>query len=227
MNNETKAILERLREPMPYRWRVQNTNKDRTKAQCAVYVSARDVQARLDEVCLWSVTYDIVGDVVKARLTVQVEDQFLVREDFSERIDAEKGSNMYAQAYKSAASEAFKRAAVGYGVARFLYDIPMKTVNLKDGKWPIDEQGNSIYDLTEYLNRPEKKATYNKTSGQTASAKVDAPAKQAATPELVDKIVALYKSGSVSEADQIAKNHTLTPAQRNILIAARPKTTAE
>lgn len=215
------AVLKRLREPMPYRWRVQNTNKDKTKAKCAAYVDARDVQSRLDEVCMWEVGFSLEGDAVKARITIWFDkDTTLDRQDFSERITADKNDSMYAQAYKSAASEAFKRAAVAWGVGRFLYDIPMKTVALKDGKWPVDENGKDIYNLTEYLNRVDKPIP-PKPSTQTVSTK------QAATPELVDKIVALYKSGSVSEADQIAKNHTLTPAQRNILIAARPKTTAE
>jgi len=57
-------------------------------------------------------------------------------------------------------SDAFKRAAVNFGVGRFLYDLDIvdldagsKDFNGKQYPFPADKNGNKIWDITEHINK--------------------------------------------------------------------------
>jgi len=128
-----KEYLERLAQPFPPEevgFKVQSTNRDRTKGLVVAYVDARTVLDRLDEVVGsegWQDAYEVLADhrdgsgrlvEVRCRLTLLG----VSKEDVGE------GDSL-----KAAFSDALKRAAVKFGVGRYLYRLPKIWVPLKDG----------------------------------------------------------------------------------------------
>lgn len=94
--------------------------------QLFVFVDARTVQDRLDEVFGldgWSVTYDVVPNVgVVCKITATIEGKEVMKSDgagFRSAPNTQADKNDL----KSAISDAFKRAAVGFGIGRYLYEI--------------------------------------------------------------------------------------------------------
>ena len=91
------------------------------KAQMLVYIDSRDVQDRLDEVCeicdiLWENDFKEVGGRMVCNLTIlePVSGYRITRTDGAGDTDFE--------AEKGGLSDAFKRAAVMFGVGRYLYN---------------------------------------------------------------------------------------------------------
>lgn len=108
-------MMLKLRAPFPaskLSWRVGQTNKDKTKAMMLVYIDARDVQDRLDEVfgLGWSSSFREVD----GRIVCAISAMGYTKEDGAEDTQFE--------AKKGGLSDAFKRAAVQWGVGRYLYD---------------------------------------------------------------------------------------------------------
>jgi hypothetical protein len=68
---------------------------------------------------------------------------------------SDTGSAGDIEAEKSVVSDAFKRAAVKWGIGRFLYDLEIKWVDINEFKQPIDPNKNRIYNLSEYF-KPKK-----------------------------------------------------------------------
>lgn len=85
------------------------------------YITARRVMNRLDEVvgpANWWDDYQPIEDAVICRLTIQLPDgQFLTKCDVGGNSKTQDASDVE----KSGFSDAFKRAAVKFGVGRYLY----------------------------------------------------------------------------------------------------------
>jgi hypothetical protein len=102
-------------------WRVGPTNKEKTKGMALAYIDARDVQDRLTEVCGpfgWQCRHEVSGDKrVTCHIGVKCPEtgEWIWRSDGAGEtdVDGEKGSY----------SDSFKRAAVKWGIGRYLYDI--------------------------------------------------------------------------------------------------------
>lgn len=110
-----REIMMKLRAPFApsqLSWRVGQTNKDKTKAMMLVYIDARDVQERLDEVfgLGWSTSFKEVDKRIVCAITAME----YTKEDGAGDTDFE--------GEKGGLSDAFKRAAVQWGVGRYLYD---------------------------------------------------------------------------------------------------------
>jgi hypothetical protein len=155
--------LKQLLEPMPVQWRVQSYSKHKPNAQCVAYVDARDVMHRLDEVCgpeNWQSDFKEVNGQIYGGIGIRTEYGVasLKTETWVWKWDTGSESNVEKE--KGQASDAFKRAAVKWGIGRFLYDLPIRFVDT-DGplsdthKYPhvIDEQGKRVYDLTAHLTK--------------------------------------------------------------------------
>ena len=115
----------------------QVLTKDRTKGMAATYVDARAVAARLDDVFGfgWSAAYRVVSDteklfVVECTLTAQVDGHTVSRADVGESSNGEREASRHKAAY----SDALKRAAVQFGVGRYLYDLPKLWAEYDDSK---------------------------------------------------------------------------------------------
>lgn len=114
-------------------WRVGSTTKDKTKGMALAYIDARDVQDRLDEVCGmdgWQCRYVPMHDkktvceigVLVARTNGGFAYEWVWKADGAGDSDVE--------AEKGALSDAFKRAAVKWGIGRYLYDLDSPWVEL-------------------------------------------------------------------------------------------------
>lgn len=104
------------------KFRAGSTNKEKTRAQALAYIDARDVMERLDMVVTpmgWSDQYQIVRQTPAG---VEVECALTIGE-ITKR-DVGTGEDC-----KSAYSDAFKRAAVKFGIGRYLYDFPKAWVD--------------------------------------------------------------------------------------------------
>lgn len=126
--------LARLKAPFPadrISWRVGSTTKDKSKGMALAYIDARDVMQRLDEVCgpaSWQCDYPHAAQKTVCRIGIKVGDEWVWKANGAGDSDIE--------AEKGALSDAFKRAAVLWGIGQYLYDIDTPWVALdtkKDG----------------------------------------------------------------------------------------------
>lgn len=118
-------------DPSKVHWRVgQVSKKNPTKATALCYIDARDVMERFDEVCgpgNWEDSYtETARGRVICTIRVKVDGEWVGKSDGAgdTAIEGEKGG----------ISDAFKRAAVKWGVGRYLYDIPAQWVQIDQYK---------------------------------------------------------------------------------------------
>lgn len=113
--------LSKLKAPFPQSqvsWRAQTVSKNGDKALAVAYIDARDVQDRLDEVCgpeNWQCRYPHANGKTVCEIGIRVGNEWVWKSDGAGDSDIE--------AEKGALSDAFKRAAVRWGVGRYLYDL--------------------------------------------------------------------------------------------------------
>lgn len=115
-------------DPASISWRVGSTTKDKTKGMALAYIDARDVQDRLDAVCGvggWQCRYVPMHD----KKTVCEIGIFLEPGVWVWKADGAGDSDVEAE--KGALSDAFKRAAVRWGIGRYLYDVESPWVELE------------------------------------------------------------------------------------------------
>ena len=145
--------LSKLREELPFKWRVQSTKYGKTT--CVAYIDARDAQDLLDEVCgpeNWQTIYYEENGLLFCKVGVFYKDQWVWKSDTGSESNVEKD--------KGHVSDAFKRACVNWGIGRFLYRLPIQTLQAKqhtNGKeYPYAPEKNKIiFDgvtLTKYIN---------------------------------------------------------------------------
>lgn len=101
-------------------WRAQTVTKDGTKAMALAYLDARDVQDRLDAVCgpeNWQCRYtETASGRVISEIGIRIGEEWVWKADGAGSTDIEGD--------KGGISDAFKRAAVPWGVGRYLYRMP-------------------------------------------------------------------------------------------------------
>lgn len=126
---EHENLIKNLSRPFPVdviSWRVGSTNADKSKGIALAYIDARDVMTRLDEVCGldWQCRYSHAADKVICEIGILFSDGW--------RFRANGAGDTQIEAEKGAISDAFKRAAVMWGIGRYLYSLPTVWVDLKD-----------------------------------------------------------------------------------------------
>ena len=134
--SELKDAYLKLIAPFPAEaisWRVGSTTKDGSKGMALAYIDARDAMNRLDRTVgphNWSDDYKEVMGRIVCNLSIRFPgtNEWVVKSDGAGDTDFE--------AEKGGLSDAFKRAAVKFGIGRYLYDLP--TV------WcPIEQRGRT------------------------------------------------------------------------------------
>ncbi len=135
------TIQQQLEMPFPAKkisWRVGNTNANKlgvkpweaTEGSVLAYIDARDVMKRLDDVFGafgWQARYSHVAEgVVICEIGCLAGEQWIWKANGAgdTQVEAEKGK----------CSDAFKRAAVLWGIGRYLYSLPFTWVKLNNGK---------------------------------------------------------------------------------------------
>jgi hypothetical protein len=117
-------------------WRVGSTNKEKTKGMALAYIDSRDVQDRLDDVMgpeNWQNSFPHANGKTVCRIELRLGGEWIGKEDGAGDTDVE--------AEKGALSDAFKRAAVKWGVGRYLYDV--------DSPWVEIEPAGKSYKIKE------------------------------------------------------------------------------
>lgn len=163
---EPEEIIDALAAPFhpsKISWRIGATNAKKlnckpweaTKGVALAYLTARDVMHRLDNVmgvANWQDEYEDTPKRLLCSLSLRINDEWIKKTDGAGNTDIE--------GEKGGISDAFKRAAVKWGIGRYLYDCPAPWVDLENGKLPKNFNGN------EYLPSPnafKSKAAKTKT----------------------------------------------------------------
>ena len=111
-------------------WRVGSTNRDKTRGMALAYIDARAVMDRLDKVCGpagWQRRYTHAAAKTVCEIGLKVEGEWIWKADGADDTDFE--------ATKGALSDAFKRAAVSWGIGRYLYSLDAPWVALEGGRY--------------------------------------------------------------------------------------------
>lgn len=127
---DTKEISQQLSkpfEPSAVSWRVGSTNKDKTSGLPLAYIDARDVMERLDGVLGifgWQDEYtETASGRIMCTISVWDGEKWIAKTDGAGNTDYE--------GEKGAISDAFKRAAVKFGIGRYLYGVKAPWVKIE------------------------------------------------------------------------------------------------
>ncbi len=162
------TLFDKLAEPFPpeaISWRVGSTNKKKYQqgqkkmGKPLAYLDARDVMDRLDIVCgpdCWGDNYTLAANYVCCSITIRHDGNVVSKSDGAghTQVEGEKGQF----------SDAFKRAAVKFGIGRYLYDCDSPWIELDD-YWRIPDEAMQQLNtaLAKASNRHEwgDRNTYN------------------------------------------------------------------
>lgn len=115
------TMFDDLKAPFPpdrVSWRIGSTTQDKTRGLAMAYMDARDVMERLDAVCGpagWQNRYSHANGKTVCDIGIKADGEWIWKADGAGDTDIE--------AEKGALSDAFKRAAVRWGIGRYLYDV--------------------------------------------------------------------------------------------------------
>ena len=198
-NMSNLDVINALNEPTPknrIKFRIGFKNRSNTRACMLGYVDARYVMDRLDSAVgkdNWSASYQVTGDTMFCTIKVTWPDG-----QVTEKCDC--GTETDVDAEKGQASDAFKRAAVHYGIGRDLY-------SMGDFWAVLDANGNVDRDW-----RPEGWDSSSMNSGQDGSSSDPITTATASQPptstnktaqDIADRIA---KQERANEAENSPKN---------------------
>lgn len=149
--SEIGELLSSLTKPWDkgeIKFRVGSVSKDKKKALPLAYVDARSVMERLDSVMSpenWQDKYEFHGERSICYLSLRLDGEWITKADGAGDSDIE--------AVKGGISDAFKRAAVKWGMGRELYEIKCRWM-------PVDDYKQLIGDPWDFvINNKSKKKT--------------------------------------------------------------------
>jgi hypothetical protein len=119
-------------------WRVGSTNKEKTKGMALAYIDARDVMDRFDDVCGpdgWAVEH---VETLKGRMICRIGVRSPASGEWVWKADGAGDTDVEGE--KGAISDALKRAAVVWGVGRYLYSMKSPWVSLENGRISGEDQ---------------------------------------------------------------------------------------
>jgi hypothetical protein len=124
-------LFNNLSAPFPIEfieWRIGSTTGDKSKGMALCYVDARAVMERLDSACNpggWQCNYSQgVGGSIICNIGLRMQEG-----DWVWKADGAGATDVEGE--KGALSDAFKRAAVRWGVGRYLYDLKAPWVEIQ------------------------------------------------------------------------------------------------
>jgi hypothetical protein len=139
MSKTAEEIIQQLLAPFPVsaiHFRIGPTTRDKASGIPLAYIDARDAMDRLDAVVGcdgWQRRYPWSdGKRLCCEVGIKINGEWVWKSD--------GGGDTAVEAEKGCFSDAFKRACVNWGIARYLYDMPNAWVPLiNDGKKFKDE----------------------------------------------------------------------------------------
>jgi hypothetical protein len=147
-------ILEELKAPFApevISWRIQGSpykKGDDWFGLALAYIDARDVMNRLDAAvgsANWSDHYQDSGKRTYCTLSIRIDGEWVSKTDAAGDSDIE--------GEKGAVSDSLKRAAVKWGIGRYLYDVTAPWVKCK-----VSEKNGKTY-WKEWIDDPWKQVT--------------------------------------------------------------------
>jgi hypothetical protein len=136
-------------------WRVGSTTQDKRRGLALAYIDARDVMERLDKVCgpeNWQSRYPHATGKTVCEIGIKIGQDWIWKADGAGDTEFE--------ADKGALSDAFKRAAVRWGIGRYLYDI--------EAIWVDIEPAGRSYRIAPH-EMPRLRTALNKGKSPTAA----------------------------------------------------------
>lgn len=114
-------------------WRVGSTTKDKKKGMMLAYVTNRAIMNRLDEVLGWQNWKQEFREIHKGivcslSIRMDVDKEWITKEDGADLTNIE--------ATKGGLSDSMKRAAVQFGIGRYLYEADSVWVELNESGYP-------------------------------------------------------------------------------------------
>lgn len=190
---ERERIYKALKRPFPEKkisWRVGATNKEKTSGIALAYIDARDVMNRFDEVLGmdWQCKYSHANGKTICDIGILVGGEWIWRAGGAGDTDVE--------AEKGAISDAFKRAAVLFGVGRYLYDLPNEWV-------PIKEQGRS-FALVKPPQLPDWAKPAGFDCGLTKDGYVFGEGRKLELEDMANQVIVAFGKGSKEEQKEDA-----------------------
>lgn len=130
-------------DPAAISWRVGSTNKKKFEAKSAekrrgqvlAYLDARDVQRRLDEVAAadWQCRFSSMPNgTMCCEIGIRFNGEWVWRANGAGSVGNVRGDDDREMQEKAIYSDALKRAAVMWGIGRYLYDIDSPWIELDD-----------------------------------------------------------------------------------------------
>lgn len=185
--------------PEEIEWRVGSTTKDKKKGMALAYIDARAVMDRLDAVCgpeNWQCRYPIAADKTCCEIGIMLG-EWVWKSDGAGDTDIE-GS-------KGAFSTAFKRAAVRWGIGRYLYDLKAPWVELR-------QAGNTYviadHELTKLAKLAQGKPFVPSPPANSKDPEWQGPlAKIALQGELKAFILGLGETASAAAVNQLVEEY--------------------
>ncbi|NTE87250.1 Rad52/Rad22 family DNA repair protein [Agrobacterium rubi] len=175
-------------------WRAQSLTKSGDKAMALAYIDARDVMDRLDSVIgadSWQDRYEFSGARTICYLSIKVDGEWVTKADGAGDTDVE--------AEKGAISDAFKRAAVKWGIGRYLYAMPTPWVPCdtyeSNGKLRWKAWKSSPWDFVNMPNAPRPSAAAQKRE----LSEIDKDLVDCHTIVAVDRCAAHWKDVAIKE----------------------------
>lgn len=134
-----------LKKPMSLKWRVQRAIPNRenpTHVIMVAYTDARDIQDRLDEVVgmgAWQTKYYECKGKQFCEIGIKVGSEWIWKGD--------NGTESQTEKQKGETSDAFKRAAVHWGINRYAYKVGEVKLPCRlhaNKPYPVDESGKFL-----------------------------------------------------------------------------------
>ena len=148
--------------PEAISWRPGSTNKDKTKARALAYLDARDVMQRLDEVCgpgNWQSRYvPMPNGTTCCEIGIHSEREWIWKANGAGNTDIEGEKGGY--------SDAFKRAAVLWGIGRYLYSLDSPWVRINQWKQIEEDELPRLRALLERNGAPKITAYAARKNGE-------------------------------------------------------------
>lgn len=139
-------------------WRAQALTRNGDKALALAYLDARNVMERLDQICgmeNWQDRYEVIGAKTICYISIKIGDEWVTKSDGAgdTKVEAEKGS----------ISDAFKRAAVKWGIGRYLYSLdavwcPCSTYEDRNGSPKFSEFTDNPWNHVRGQQKPKADA---------------------------------------------------------------------
>lgn len=112
--------------PSEIEWRIGATNKDKTSGIALPYITNRAIMNRLDDtvgITNWKNEFYIQDKSKICGISIRINDEWITKYDGADDTNIE--------ATKGGISNAMKRAAVQWGIGRYLYKLPTMWVGIE------------------------------------------------------------------------------------------------